>query len=151
MPLEIDKISKRFNNNWVLRDVSFEVNEGEIFGILGNSGAGKSVLLQIIAGIEKSNGGEILDNSKKISKLSPKSRQISCFPHQEGQSVFSSFFGAKSLHPENVETQLAEFENALQTAANILLLDNPFSNLDKTNQENIFQNYVKLLKKNNSK
>lgn len=150
MPLEIDKISKRFNNNWILRDVSFEVKDGEIFGILGKTGAGKSVLLRIIAGNEKSNGGEIFDDSVKISKLAPKARQI-LFPHSVEKSFLNSIFGAKKTFSSNGEMQIYEFENSLQNAKNILLLDNPFSQIDQTNRQKCFEKLRQIVKEKNLK
>src|SRR5688500_5262630 len=55
MSLKVENLSKRYEQNWVLRDVSFEANEGEILGIFGVTGAGKSTLIRIISGAEKCN------------------------------------------------------------------------------------------------
>jgi len=54
----------------VLRDVSLEVQKGEIFGIIGQSGVGKSTLLRCINGLEVFNRGKLIVNGKDISKLS---------------------------------------------------------------------------------
>ncbi len=60
MGLKIDRLSKRFgNNNWALRDIDLDIANGEVFGILGESGTGKSTLLKMIAGVEKTTIGEI--------------------------------------------------------------------------------------------
>lgn len=63
--LELRDISKKYNQQSVLQEVSFHVNAGEIFGLLGESGSGKSTLLRIAAGLIDPDGGEIwLENQK---------------------------------------------------------------------------------------
>ena len=46
--IEVKNITKRFNDKLVLDNVSYEVNEGEIFGFIGPNGAGKSTLINIM-------------------------------------------------------------------------------------------------------
>ncbi len=50
--LEVKNVSKKFGDNLVLKNISFELEEGESLGILGKSGAGKSVLLHMLRGME---------------------------------------------------------------------------------------------------
>jgi ABC-2 type transport system ATP-binding protein len=57
--LRITNISKTYHSRKVLTDVSFEVMEGEVLGLLGLSGCGKSTLLKIICGFLKPNTGKI--------------------------------------------------------------------------------------------
>ncbi len=57
--IRIHELSKRFGEIGAVSALSFEVNEGEIFGIVGPDGAGKSTLLRLIAGILLPDGGEI--------------------------------------------------------------------------------------------
>ena len=57
--LEIKNISKYFNSNLVLDDISFSVKQGEIFGIIGPNGAGKTTTLRIILGILNSSSGVV--------------------------------------------------------------------------------------------
>ncbi len=49
----------KYKEFWALRDVSFSVQKGEVFGIVGHNGAGKSTMLKIISGIMKPTGGKV--------------------------------------------------------------------------------------------
>ncbi|MDN5331405.1 MAG: NitT/TauT family transport system ATP-binding protein [Tepidanaerobacteraceae bacterium] len=54
-----------------IREVSFEVNEGEVVGVIGRSGCGKTTLLRCIAGFESSDSGKILLDGKSVSRPGP--------------------------------------------------------------------------------
>ena len=57
--LEVRNLSKKFDDVQVLKDISFDVNKGEVIAIIGPSGSGKSTLLRSINQFEKADGGEI--------------------------------------------------------------------------------------------
>lgn len=71
--IEIKNVTKKYGNNIALKDVSFTVNDGEIFAFIGHNGAGKTTLIKSIVGIHKFDEGDILINGKSI-KLDP----VSC-------------------------------------------------------------------------
>ncbi len=64
--IQIQNVKKSFNNTEVLKDISMEIEKGEIFGIIGQSGAGKSTLLRCINGLEKYDQGSILVDGTKV-------------------------------------------------------------------------------------
>ncbi|MGL5649418.1 MAG: methionine ABC transporter ATP-binding protein [Clostridium sp.] len=70
--IKIINVEKRFGDNNVLKDVSLEINEGEIYGIIGHSGAGKSTLLRCINGLEGYNSGSVRVMGKEIKDLNNK-------------------------------------------------------------------------------
>jgi ABC-type Fe3+/spermidine/putrescine transport system ATPase subunit len=87
--LNISKIDKSFGDNRVLREITFEVEFGEIVVLLGPSGCGKSTLLNIIAGLEPADQGEILWNGANIGGIPPHKRGFglmfqdhALFPHR---------------------------------------------------------------------
>lgn len=55
--IEVKNLKKRFGKKWVVKDVSFEVNEGEIFGFLGRNGAGKTTTINMLTGISRPSEG----------------------------------------------------------------------------------------------
>jgi len=67
--IEIREVTKAFGDNVVLDKVSLDIEEGEIFGLIGVSGAGKSTLLRCINRLEEINGGKILVDGVDVSSL----------------------------------------------------------------------------------
>lgn len=70
--IEIKNIVKYFGEDKVLKDVSLEIEEGEIFGIIGHSGAGKSTLLRCINGLESYDSGNVIVGSREVKDLEEK-------------------------------------------------------------------------------
>ena len=64
--IEIKNVSKRYGDKVALSNVSFEVNDGEIFAFIGHNGAGKTTLIKAICGILDFESGKILINGKSI-------------------------------------------------------------------------------------
>ncbi|WP_414049292.1 ABC transporter ATP-binding protein [Macrococcus animalis] len=76
--LKVENINKRYNNDkWVLRDINFEVKQGEFFVLVGPSGCGKSTLLKMIAGLEEITEGKLFIDGELANHLEPKDRQLS--------------------------------------------------------------------------
>ncbi len=67
--LEIENVSRRFNGRSVLRDVSLRLQAGEYVAIVGESGVGKSTLLNLIAGLDRPDGGRLALDGSDYSEL----------------------------------------------------------------------------------
>ncbi|MCM8773464.1 MAG: ATP-binding cassette domain-containing protein [Candidatus Omnitrophica bacterium] len=70
--IRVEAISKSFGDKKILDRVSFTINRGETFLIIGRSGAGKTVLLRSIVGLIKPDSGSIFIDGKDITKLEKK-------------------------------------------------------------------------------
>lgn len=86
--IRFENIVKSFGKRTVLKNVSIEIKDGELFTFLGPSGCGKTTLLRILAGFEKPDSGLIKLDEKDITDLIPEKRDISMvfqnyalFPH----------------------------------------------------------------------
>lgn len=69
--LKIESVAKMFGGLAALNDVSFEVNEGDIIGIIGPNGSGKTTLINCITGFLKPSYGGVFFKGKEISGLAP--------------------------------------------------------------------------------
>ena len=67
--IKISDLSKSFNNNIVLKNINFQLFEGESLAIIGASGSGKSVLLKNIIGILQPDKGSIEINDTEMVNL----------------------------------------------------------------------------------
>jgi branched-chain amino acid transport system ATP-binding protein len=65
--LSMRGISKHFGGVQALSDVSFDVKEGEIYGIIGPNGSGKTTLINCITGFARSDKGQVFFRQKEIT------------------------------------------------------------------------------------
>jgi len=83
--LHLKSISKSFPGVQALKDVSFELDRGEILALIGANGAGKSTLMNILGGVIQKDSGEILINGENVQMRNPGDarRNGIAFVHQE--------------------------------------------------------------------
>ena len=74
--LEINHLSKTFDQAGVLCDVNFTVKDGEFLSILGPSGCGKTTILRILIGLEKADEGTILKDGVDITRMPSAQRNM---------------------------------------------------------------------------
>lgn len=121
--LELENISLRFDNDQVIRNVSFEVEEGELVCLLGPSGSGKTTILRLIAGFEKPETGIIQLNGQTVSSkgqaLSPQKRNVgflfqdyALFPHLTVAENIS--YGLSGQNKKQIKEQTWEMLNQIR-------------------------------------
>jgi len=132
MTLHISNLSKRYANNWVLRDVSLTAEKGAVLGILGPTGSGKSTLLKILAGREDPTPAEAITGLNGRSVLLHERNEVS-------RSRWSFRF-------KNADTysKIDLLDECLANATDILLLDDPLIGVDGELQDEYFDRIRKL-------
>lgn len=100
--LKLEKIRKSFKNNLVLKDVSFTVDTGEVVGLVGLNGSGKSTIIRIISGLIIQDNGTIENDFKNIGVLLEGSRKIYHFlTVRENIKYFSILNNIEDAYVEN--------------------------------------------------
>ncbi|HKX31547.1 MAG TPA: ABC transporter ATP-binding protein [Blastocatellia bacterium] len=74
--INVTRLSKRFGDQRILSDISFDIAPGEVLVVLGPSGSGKTTLLRIIAGLERGDSGEVHMNGRVAHLLPPQARGL---------------------------------------------------------------------------
>lgn len=97
--LEIKNLEKSFDKTKVLKDVSFQMEKGEVVSVIGSSGSGKTTLLRCISFLEKADGGEIILNGETIFDAK-QAKQIKGAKMRENQLKFGFVFQNFNLFPQ---------------------------------------------------
>ena len=86
--IELNSLTKKFNNATAVNGINLEIGTGEFFSILGSSGCGKTTTLRMIAGFEEPTSGQIMLNDEDVTWTSPRKRKVNMvfqdyalFPH----------------------------------------------------------------------
>ena len=66
--IEIKNVTKKYGNKTAIKDISFDIKDGEIFGFIGHNGAGKTTMIKSLVGILNFDNGDILINNKSIKE-----------------------------------------------------------------------------------
>lgn len=74
--LEVYNVVKHLGGNLIVDHVSFTVETGEFFVLLGPSGSGKSTLMRLICGLEKPDSGQIIIDGRDVTDLPPRERNV---------------------------------------------------------------------------
>lgn len=98
MLLEVKDINVFYGVIQAIKDVSFEVNQGEIVALIGANGAGKTSIMHTISGLIHSQGGSIHFNDQDITKLSAhKIPELGLIQVPEGRHVFTQMTVLENL------------------------------------------------------
>ncbi|WP_071459755.1 adenosylcobinamide amidohydrolase [Bacillus massilinigeriensis] len=86
--LKVDRLAGGYTSGNVVENISFKVQKGEFFGILGPNGSGKTTLLKMLTGVLPFSAGEVRYNEKSIKDYSPKelARTVAILPQLSSQN-----------------------------------------------------------------
>lgn len=152
--LRVDGVCKSYKKNVILENVSFAVQENEVFGIVGLNGAGKTTLIKIILGLISGDEGSFsLNDQKKVFYLPEKfcpsplltgkefiKFSNSFFKVNERNEKISEYFEIFSIDIKFLSKRIGSYSKgmgqkvgliaAFMSDADILILDEPMSGLD---------------------
>ncbi len=145
MTLQVDKLALKTGENWALKDVSFTVEKGEIFGLLGSDEENTSEILRIISGLDKPTSGEIRYNENLVQNGR---KEGFFYLGDETTSRWRSLF-SDTFSQGTASTQAQLINDSLVGLKNVFLIENPVQNLDPLKTREIASKLKAITKEQN--
>ncbi len=170
--LEIKDLSSISKKRYVYRNINFEASGGEIIGLLGHNGAGKSTMLRKIANIEASQAGEIIINGK-VNNINKYRKDVVYIPdvielnqnfkikeqiklyekcYELDQTFINKYLRRMKLEMNDEIAALSKGNQEMlqliiliAIEANVIVLDEPFSAIDIFRREIILEMIVERI------
>ena len=99
MLLQTEHVSKEFNGIYALRDINFQLDAGEIHGLVGENGAGKSTLIKLLTGVYQLREGRLLWNGEPVTISSPAdSRALGIRVIHQDRTLIPTFNGIENCY-----------------------------------------------------
>ena len=155
--IKINDVSKSFNNKLVLDHVSMEFPDTGVVCLFGKTGVGKTTLLNLIAGIERPDNGEITGIAgKTVSYVFQDNRLLPwfnvnknlCVSNNLGEEILNKLleefdlYSARNLNVLRLSGGMkrkADIAKAILFDGDIFLLDEPFTGIDDESKEKVMQ------------
>lgn len=119
--ISFDKVTKAYDENVVLKEVSFTIEQGKFYTLLGPSGCGKTTILRLIAGFSEASAGEILLEGKRVNDIPPNQRKVNTvfqdyalFPHLNVFDNIAFGLSIKKMPKAQITEKVAEVLRLVQ-------------------------------------
>ena len=162
MDIGIQHISKAYGEHVVLADVSYQIPEGSIIGLMGPSGCGKTTLLRILMGLETADEGNLTGVPREISVVFQENRLCEeqnairnvklVLDKRRTEEEVCENLKQVGTSDEDLHKPVSEFSGgmkrrvavvrAMMAESRLVILDEPFSGLDEGTKQQVLR-YVK--------
>lgn len=151
--LSVNHICKNYGKKNILKDVTFEINRGEIVGVLGPNGVGKTTLIKLLCGINRQDNGEIRKDHCKIAVVFDFNglytnfnaiENLKLFLGDDNDDIIEEYLKKFNLWERRKE-KVSKYSKgmlrklavvrALITNPDLLILDEPFDGIDVENKK----------------
>ena len=123
--ISLNNIVKKFDKQTVLKNVTFQIPQGRIIGLIGPSGAGKSTIIKIILGMEVADSGtttifdQVMPNRKLLGKIGYMAQSDALYEQLTGRENLQFYADMKGLNKRSANNQISHVSQVVELTKNL--------------------------------